>query len=415
MRRHAKTLLAGTLGGIAMLALNCGAATSQTVVLNNQFQSGDVLSDGTLNVVDQSDDTIAVTTATGNSFTGSAVAGDVDVQSTQGMSSRAFANTHITVGVSSGVNTIQTTAATGNTVDVGAAAGALLSGSFTQSTTGAQTGQDFYAHSQVTGNNAQTENMDAANQAILNSVGFGVTDARINASVIQSNTADALADGGVIFQYIAGNGILSSATVGNNVTSTTEGTTTQALSVTQSNNSQILQASHWGAYGTSQDTVTSATATANNVNLTNTGGSLDSTVNQSNSSYVRAQAEETSFAYGGASAVAYGVGNSHLAGNQGPTTYVDNTQVNSGNGIQSIANFSGDTGYDAQVSSTAIGNAVTGFACAPCQATLNARNSQTNSAGVGATSSVTVTGAARSSRATTTAVGNTATFYVTTP
>jgi hypothetical protein len=403
------------IAAIPMLGVSCGVATSQVTVLNGQVQLGDVLSSTTLDVVDQTDDTTAVTTATGNAFSGSTVAGSVDVQSTQAMSGAARADTHINVAVNSGVNTTQTTAVTGNTVDVGTSAGGALTGSFSQVTTGAGTGQDLYAHSQISGDTAQTDVMSADNQAIANSVGFAIADGQIDASVDQSNSADLLADGGVIFQYITTQAVLASSAVANNVTSATSGTVTQALSVTQSSTGNIVQASHWGAYGTSQDTVTSATSSANNANLTNTGGSLDTTVDQSNTAYVRAQAEETSFAYGGAQVVAYGVGNSNLSGNQGPATFIDNTQSNSVGGVQSIANFSGNSGFDAQVSSTAIGNAVTGFACAPCQATLDARNNQTNSADIGASSSVTVTGSARSSRATTTAVGNTASFYVTTP
>ena len=67
-------------------------------------------------------------------------------------------------------------------------------------------------------------------------------------------------------------------------------------------------------------TSTNATATGNNVDATNTQGSLSVTDNQNNQSYVRAQAVETSFDYGGANVAAYGVGNSVMAGNIGPTS-----------------------------------------------------------------------------------------------
>ena len=104
-----------------------------------------------------------------------------------------------------------------------------------------------------------------------------------------------------------------------------------------------------------------------------------------------------------------------LAGNLGPALFLDNNQVNTGGGIESVASFSGNTGYDAQVSSTAMGNAVTGYACSNCQATIDVRSRQVNTADIGARSNVTVGNTGRSSRATTTAVGNTASFYVTTP
>ena len=399
------------LSAIPLLGASYGVASSQSLILNGQLQTGDVISAGTLDVVDQTDDTTNVVNATGNSLSGSVVSGSLEVQSTQAISGLASSDNRVTVATDGGEAVVTSTATTGNTLDVGITGGGQLTGSYNQSSTGST----VYSHSQITGNAARTTNMSASNQAIANSAGFGVTDSSADVSVVQSNSATVNSDGGVIWQYITGQATLSSAAIGNNVTSATAGTTTQAISATQSNTSTLLQAAHWGAYGTSQDTVTSATATANNTNLTNTGGSLDTTVNQSNSSYVRAQAEETSFAYGGASSVAYGVGNSSLSGNQGPATFIDNTQTNTGLGIQSIANFSGNSGYDAQASSTAIGNAAAGYSCANCQSTMQVRNNQTNSAGVGATSSVTVSGSGRSSRNTTTAVGNTGSFYVTSP
>ena len=355
------------LSAIPLLAVSYGVATSQ--VVNDQTQSADIFANGTLNVEDQTDDTTNLVTATGNALTGSVVSGSLNVQSTQAMSGNATSDSRVTVGTSAGGVLTATSAVTGNTTDAVITGGGLLSGGYNQSTSSTL----LYAHSQVTGNAAQTGDLAASTQAIANSTGFGAEDSSIDATVVQSNSSTVNADGGVIWQYVSGQGIASSGAVGNNVTSSTAGTVTQAARVTQTNTSDLVQAYHSAAYGTSQDTVTNATASANNVNLSNTGGSLDTTVNQANSSYVRAQAEETSFAYGGASATAYGVGNSALSGNLGPATFIDNTQVNTGNGVQAIANFSGDTGFDAQASATAMGNAVTGYACSTCQSTIQVR------------------------------------------
>ena len=392
-----------------MFALQGGIATSQ--VVNDQAQYGDVIASGQLDVVDQSDDTTAVTTATGNALTGQVVSGDLDVQSGQEMYGAASAETIVNVAVNGGGQTTVTTAVTGNTSDVGISGGGLLTGTFSQySGTGGYT-----AHTQVNGDTAETGAVAFSNQAIANSAGFGITDSTADVTVSQANNSDVVANGGATFQYMPGDGYASSAVVGNNLTTATADATTQAVAFDQAIDAAIAQATFFASYGNSQNTVTNATASANNANLTNAGGSLDVTGSQTNNAYVRAQAEETSYDYGGATSVAYGVGNSVLAGNLGPALFLDNNQVNTGGGIESVASFSGNTGYDAQVSSTAMGNAVTGYACSNCQATIDVRSRQVNTADIGARSNVTVGNTGRSSRATTTAVGNTASFYVTTP
>jgi hypothetical protein len=64
---------------------------------------------------------------------------------------------------------------------------------------------------------------------------------------------------------------------------------------------------------------------------------------QYNTAYVRAQAEATSYEFGGAQATAYGVGNSAMASNaNGPGLVLDNVQVNDGGGVEVIASFEGN-------------------------------------------------------------------------
>ena len=104
-----------------------------------------------------------------------------------------------------------------------------------------------------------------------------------------------------------------------------------------------------------------------------------------------------------------------VAANAGPSTALNNTQLNGAFGVESTASFQGGTGYDAFVSSSATGNAVTGFACSACGGVMNVANSQTNLGDVSSSTSIGLTGSARSVRGTATAVGNTATFYVSQP
>ena len=92
----------------------------------------------------------------------------------------------------------------------------------------------------------------------------------------------------------------------------------------------------------------------------------------------------------------------------------DNTQSNSG-GVVSNASFSGNNGFDAASSATAMGNAATGFACSDCNGVVNVNNNQMNSGGVSATSTIDIAAPNRSVNASATAVGNNATFYVSKP
>ncbi len=93
---------------------------------------------------------------------------------------------------------------------------------------------------------------------------------------------------------------------------------------------------------------------------------------------------------------------------------MNNTQTNSG-GVEVIASSGGSSGYDLASSATAMGNAVTGYACSACGGVMSVGNSQTNAADLSARSGISFDGAARSATSTATAVGNTATFYVSKP
>ncbi len=393
-----------------MWLLCAGTATSQSTVTNTQVQLGDVFSSQQLDVVTQ-DDTTAVTTATANSLSGTVENGDLDIQSQQTAGGQVSAATTVNVGSYAGSQLTATTASTGNTGDAGIDSGGTLSGHFTQTVTGPSIASD----TQVNAEQAQADNAALASQAIGNSQGFGATDSTVTATVGQTNAAETTANGGAIIQYVPGDGTFSAAAVGNNVSSVGVGNSSQELGVTQSQTSDLVRGAQFTNMGTSQNTDTAATATANNISATNAGGSLTLTDSQSNDAYVRAQAVETSWEFGGATTSAYGVGNSTLAGNAGQSLVLDNTQVNGAGGVEAVASFTGDHGYDANVSATAMGNAVTGYACSQCQATMSVTNSQTNIGDVGSTSSLSLTGAGRSARGVATSVGNSATFYVTKP
>jgi hypothetical protein len=411
MLRRDKTLLAGTIIAIPMWLLCAAAATSQSTLTNNQVQLGDVFSSQQLDVVTASSDTTAVTTATGNSLTGTVQNGDLDIQSQQTLSGQVLTATTVNVASFAGANTTMTTASTGNTGDAGIDSGGTLSGNFVQTSTS----PGIRADQQLNADNAEADNIAFAVQAIGNSQGFGATDSAVNATVSQGNASDTIANGGAVVNFAPGDSSFSAAAVGNNVTSVGVGASTQTLGVTQTQSGGIVQGAQFTNLGDSQNTNTSATASGNNANTTNEQGAFTVGVNQDNQSFVHAQAVETSFEFGGASTSAFGVGNSTLAGNAGPSLVLNNTQLNGVGGVEATASFTGDNGFDAFTSATAMGNAATGFACSACGGVMSVHNSQTNQGDAAATVTTTLTSGARSVRGTANAVGNNGTFYVTKP
>jgi hypothetical protein len=403
-----------TLILLSAVATSGGALADPSEVTNDQVQTGDVFSQQTLDVV-TADQTVAVTTATGNSVLGSVESGSAFVLSNQRATGSITGHTVLNVSGSPGAATSITTAATGNTGDADVTHGGL-GGTFNQAMTQGPGGTGLTARSQIEGADAEAGDIAQHTQAIANSQGFGLTNSASAVETNQSTGADTLADGGAIVGSVSGSSVISAGTVGNNVTSVGVLGSLQTVKASQDNTANLTQASQFTAYGNAQDSATQATAAANNVNLSNEGPSLRATTSQANQSYVRAQAEESSYEFGSAMTSAYGVGNSTLAGNSGSELTLDNGQLNTGGGIEAQAAFSsGGGGYDAYTSATAIGNAATGYACSACGGTISVKNRQDNYADVGASSYTSVSGAARNITATSTAVGNSGSFYVSQP
>jgi hypothetical protein len=211
----------------------------------------------------------------------------------------------------------------------------------------------------------------------------------------------------------------STTAVANNLTGTGTGNASQTIDATQVANGPLVQAAGFVNIGNGQTVEGDATATANNLAVTNTEGPLVVTNNQTNdTNFTFADSVASYFQFGTGQATAFGVGNSALAGNQGPSTDLNNVQVNNG-GIQAVASFTGDNGFDATSSATAMGNAAIGFACSQCGGVINIANNQTTTGGgVEADSTINITNINGNNRSTTgiaTAVGNNATFYVSKP
>ena len=395
-----------------MLPPLCAVATSQSTVQATQVQSADVTAEQTLNVVDVSDSTTGVTTATGNSLSSAVQTGSLDVQTLQSVSGNVAATTTLNVTTNAGAQTSLTTAATGNASDSGSYAGGALTGTVTQ-TTAATT--SITADTSVAATNAQTGAATVDTQAIGNSHGITVQDTSATMTVSQSSAALTQATGGTELMYTPGTASMSSSAVSNNVSAVGTGNSSQTLTLHQTMTGARTQAAEFDDAGNAQTFAGQATATGNNIAATNETGPMAVTDTQANSAYTRAQAVVTSYEFGIGSANAYGVGNSVLVGNSGQSMSLDNTQTNTGGGIEVISSFGGNNGFDAASSATAMGNAVTAYACSNCGGVMTVKSSQTSSADVSANTSTTLTSGARSVTGSATAVGNNATFYVSKP
>ena len=401
-----------------MLPPITGVATSQTAdsqVLNGQVQLGNVTSSQTLDVTTVTDQTAAVTTATGNAVTMAADTGSLDVQSTQSMQGSATATTTLNVdpGGYSG-ETALTTAATGNTSEATNLGGGALTGNLTQSTGPG----DITASSTVNAPEGEIPDLQVNAQAIANTQGVAVAGAPANVAVTQSSTASTTSNSDVTVGFTDGTAELGASAVSNNLTATGLDGASQTLNVNQSMTGGMTQAAQFVAVGQAQTADNAATASANNVSVSNDGGPLDVTATQNNSGYVRGQAESTAYSFGTATATANGVGNSAIYGETGGQITLNSSQFNSGAGVEAVSSSGGATGYDLSSTSTAMGNAVTGYACSACGGVMNITSSQSNSADIGASASIPYAGnagSARSAISTSTAVGNSATFYVSRP
>jgi hypothetical protein len=394
------------LAAIPLSALLCGAATSQ--VISDQLQLGDVFTEQTMNVVDVSDYIGLTTTAMGNGLSASNASGSaMTVNGRQTLEGAVSSTIVLDAAGSMGQSTVLSTSATGNSIDTGMDRGPLTA---VANQYAGPAG--VLARAQTEAPLGSTVDFNENTQAVANSFGLGLTNASAGVRLSQTAEGQAFADGGVIMGETTGNATVAGQAVANNATMTGVSGSAFRTVVDQTSNGGLVHASKFAAYGSSYVSTTAASASANNMHATNEGGMLEVTSRQANTAYVRAQAEESSAYFSAGTANAYGVANSFTAGSMGPEVTITNEQLNELGGVDAIASFDAGTGYDATASATAMGNAATGYACSACVSTLRATNNQVNSADVGSTARMTMTGPSRSATGTATSVGNNASYYV---
>lgn len=398
-----------------VIALLCAAGTSQaqtppSEVVNNQIQLGDVFSTQVLNVVSVTEGVGAETTSTGNNLVGSTEGADLNITSNQTMAGSTAASTRVDVTGEMGESSQINTTAIGNNVEAGTSEGTMV-GVYTQIATAAP---QVTASGMLEAATAEAGDVGLATTAAVNSASLGLTNGSAGVRVNQTSGASVLADGGAVIGYVSGTADVSGTAAGNTMSlAGTDSSAARAI-VFQSNTGALVQASQFTAYGTVQSSTTSTSASGNVAATTNEGVLLDLTSTQFNQAYVRAQSESAAYQFGDAAVTAFGVGNSVIAGNSGEAVVLENVQLNTGGGVEAIATFAGTDGYDGYARATAVGNDVTGYACAYCYGQMTVGSTQTNNADVGASATTTI-GSGRVANSSATAVGNNASFYVTRP
>ena len=378
-------------------------------VLNNQINLGEIFSEQALNVQTVSDGVTASTTAQANGVSIGVTNADASANSTQDNQGKVYAHGVVDVSDNAGEAAAVRTTAVGNS-------GAISASNGTVSARVVQVNSnEVTARGQVEAADASAKDLTVSTLAMGNSQGVNLDNGSAGVRISQSTTANVLADGGAMVGYVSGTSAVTSTTAGNNI-NISGGNQSAVRAITdQANTSEVTQASKFTAYGNSYLSATTATATGNNLAVQNEGPLADVTSNQWNTSYVRGQAEGTSYQFGAAQTQAYAAGNSSQVNNIGPELTLDNLQTNTGGGVEAIASFQGQDGYDAVTTATAMGNAVTGYACSKCNGRMTVTNNQTNSADIGASSSTTINSTGRQVTGVSTAIGNNASFNVSAP
>jgi hypothetical protein len=386
------------------------AAQDGTIVLNQQLQLGDVLAGQTLNVVDSQDQVTAETSAQGNSASGAVENGSITVQSDQDMRGDAVASTDITLGGDTYGAVNAASQAGGNYLAVSA-----YNADLTVDATQSNTGDLVSATTEVGDSDARLHGGVAINaSAISNTVALAGQASVLEGTIDQSSSAVVRSFGRIQSQYIPSTGSADSEAIVNAVAVNSNLTSGQDLSIVQRSTGDFVEAEASANAGNAWDLASRARASGNQAVLYNEGGSVVTASDQQNTSFVRASALTTAYDYGRAQSQARGVANELSVGNNDIYVEIDNTQFNSG-GVDVTATFSGTNGYDVVVGAEAVGNNVIGYACSECDGYLEARNTQTNSGDVSAVANTAVAGSNRSVITGANAVGNAASFYVSSP
>ncbi|OYX29171.1 MAG: hypothetical protein B7Y99_13615 [Caulobacterales bacterium 32-69-10] len=368
---------------------------------------GDVLSNQTLNVESSDEGVSAEATAVGNIVSATGQNAYLNFQSNQALAGATHVEANATATVTGDAGPYFTSAvtATGNSATAGTCC-ALTEGTALQTVNaGAVVAGD--AIFQVGSADAAT----VESSAVGNTTGWQQINGAIQTWTGQTNSGLTTSTVTGEFAAVPGNTTLSATAVSNNVTVDSDSAPSD-IGVGQIADGDGASAVVDVVLGSAGDIQALATGVGNNVDAQHRSPESGMGVSQGNSAPVTAYANlEVTDWTGDANVVAYGVGNSVVQSNNGPRAVIYSEQYMDGD-VNVAAGFTGGAGANVFTSATAIGNAVSGYACSACGGSLEAFNNQVGSSRVRANSAISVTGRARSISGQASAVGNSATYEV---
>lgn len=369
---------------------------------NTQYQGGDATAVTDVEA-DWANDAGVTSVASGNAVSTAQDQNDSELTSSQHMDGDTTANADATVWTATG-NVAITSAAVSNggTAVITNGASNIEAEQLGHGNANASTRlRSGYAY------NAATSASASSNTAAVSAENADVR-VLMNQESAGSVSASSEMDAGVVEDQ-AVSGAIASA---NNLS--IGGDTATVLTATRQNATGESVSARSDLYvGHATDASGNATANANSVTIDNQWGYVNAAIEQNATSQVQADSYVT---LGGdftgfASAGAYGVGNQASVSNVGSDTVLDVTQSNAG-GVSANAALAGDGGGMALASSAAYGNSITGSLCAYCDTNvpaMSATSNQTNDGNVYSSSTIRTTGATTIG-ATSTAIGNAATY-----
>ncbi|ANP47504.1 holdfast anchor protein HfaD [Candidatus Viadribacter manganicus] len=374
---------------------------------NNQYQSGDATA--VTNVeAGWANDAGATAVASGNVVTANEDGSDTELDSTQHMDGATSAEADATVWTATG-NVAITTAAVSN-----GATATVTNGASTINT--AQIGHNDATASTYL-RSGYAYNAATSASASNNTAAVSAQNAEILVLTDQSSTgsvsASAEMDAGIVEDQAVSGAVASAnnLSVGGETATVLTATRQDATGASVSARSDLYVGYATNASG-------NATANANSVTIDNQWGYVNAAIEQNATASVSADSYVTLGGdfIGFASAGAYGVGNQATVANVGSDTVLDVAQSNGGD-VYANAALAGDGGGMSLASSAAYGNSISGSVCTSCDMSvpsLTASSSQANDGNVYSSSVIRTTGATTVG-ATSTAIGNAATYQAYTP
>jgi len=371
---------------------------------NNQYQAGDATA--VTNVeADWAGDAGATAVASGNAVTTTQEDNDTNLASTQHMDGDTSAEANATIWTATG-NVAITSAAVSN-----GGTATIADGS---SDIDAQQLGHGDANATVTLRNGYSLNAATSASASNNTAAVSAQDAALRLLMNQESVGSVNASTEMDVDIVEDQAVSGAIASANNLS--VGGETATVLNATRQNASGGSVTARVDLYaGYATDASGNATANANSVTIDNQWGYVNAAIEQNSNATVSADSYVTlgSDFTGFASAGAYGVGNHTTVANIGSDTVMDVAQSNGGDVYANAALDAGGGGM-ALASSAAYGNSITGALCTDCDATgqvpgLYVSSNQVNDGNVYSSSTIRTTGA-NTVGATSTAIGNAATY-----